>query len=226
MAIAGVVGIFFCLYCIYDGVVAYPAEAIRHGEFIKKAEEIYADPDFVKQREQNPILAREKIEESWAAFAEERDWPTKLPKERSDLDILGQFGMAGAAFAIAIPFLFILIRSRRRWMEADENGLRTSWGPEGQFDEIDVLDKKKWQDKGIAYVRFGKDRKKITLDDMKFDRDATEQILQIVEDNISPEQIVNGLSEKDRVAQKKADEASEAAEAKEGQEAADEREEG
>ena len=82
-------------------------------------------------------------------------------------------------------------------MEADSTGIRSSWGRELRFDQIIHLDKKKWNNKGIAKIRYDDNGSKRTfvLDDCKFDREPSEQILRLVEANIREDQIVNGAPE-------------------------------
>ena len=79
-------------------------------------------------------------------------------------------------------------------MEASETGIHTSWGQAMQFDQITLLNKRKWNDKGIAKVQYESEgsKRKLILDDCKFDRDPTEEMLRLIESHISLDQFVNG----------------------------------
>ena len=82
-------------------------------------------------------------------------------------------------------------------MEADQTGIRSSWGKQLTFGQILNLDKKKWREKGIATIKYqdAKRPRRFVLDDCKFNREATEEILRLIETNIQENQIINGSPE-------------------------------
>lgn len=177
----------FCLglsgWSLYDGLVSYPQqrkEALLFQEYAKKG-------DTKEHREQ------------WQEEAAKRGWQnTDNPgKPRDDNDIFGQFVMAGVTAPIGLCFLGLLLLRLGCWIEADENGLRTNRGHEFPYGQITVLDKKKWQSKGIAKIRYQvEDReKKLTLDDYNYERESTQSILRMVEDHIDHSKITNGPPE-------------------------------
>lgn len=172
----------FCLgvslWFLYDGTIAWP-----------------------KQRERG--LVYEQLEEEgrlaeWDDIAHQRGWPLEDPGEpKAEVEILMQKVLAAVAAPPGILYLFFFLTSLGRWIEATETGLQTSWGQQLTYDQITVLDKKKWKKKGIAVVRYKEDgrKKRLTLDDWKYEVEPTEMILREVEFRIEPEQIVNGLPE-------------------------------
>ena len=185
----GLVGLMctgMCLYCIYDGKVTYPNQQKRADEYKAFAEE-------------NQDLDERKIDEKWNETAKTtHGWLARtLKKRRSDYDINQQFVMAFVTGLIGLIFLYKLISNRGRWVEADGNILRTSEKREAQLDQIDVLDKKLWQNKGIAKVLYEKNgkKKKIVLDDCNYMRDTTQDILRHVEASIDVAKIINGKPE-------------------------------
>ena len=178
LAIVALVGCGFALWALYDGFIAYPNQRERALKFQKLREE-------------------DRIGD-WRELCNQRGWPTDNPgKPKTEGDIFVQYTMAGAAGPFGLLFGFFLFRNYGRWVEADEKGLRASWGHDLQFDQIVMLDKKKWDSKGIARVYYEQDERtgRMYLDDFKYDCDVTREILRMVEENIGLELIVNGLPE-------------------------------
>ncbi len=178
----------FCLglsaWCVYDGAIAYPNQRERAlaCQKIRKENKSQTDPEAWKA--------------VWEEYAKSRGWPTENPgKPHNEYDFLMQYFMASVAAPVGLFFLGSLVRWRNRWIEADENGVQTSWGSQLAYDAIDTLDKQKWRKKGIAVIRYQQDDRaqKVSLDDFKFEPDETEEILRLVESRIELEQITGGL---------------------------------
>jgi len=184
----GIVGLF-CLgaagWFLYDGLVTYPNQRERALKFIEFSEE-HSDMDEL-----------ERLNE-WNKLAEEQGWPTGNPGEPfKEYDINGQFIWAGVAGFVGLIFFVRFLLNWGCWVESDDEGLRASGGKELKFAQINRLNKKKWQSKGIAYVHYetnGKN-KKLLLDDYIYDRDSMRDIMRKVEDNIDHAKIVNGKPE-------------------------------
>ena len=172
----------FALYCLYDGLVVYP----------KKLEQSI---EFEKLSDLEPNEARAQ----WLVIAEQKGWSANEPKSIgvAKYDLVMQFVFLGISLAAGIPFLVLFLRSRGSWMETTENGIATSRGQQMEFDQIEVLNKRKWADKGIAKIVYSADGKKqrMVLDDCKFEREPTEQLLRLVESKIDADQITNGAPE-------------------------------
>jgi hypothetical protein len=185
-----IMGIFlfgFALWSLYDGLVQYPAQRKRgFEEFKVDAKELFENTRVnaltVDQFEQT---ADDKHE--WAKYSHDRGI-------KSIPEIFTQYVQAaiaglGGLFLISIP-----IRARGRWIEADETGITSSWGQSFQYDQIEQVNKRKWRDKGIAKVTYiANDRRKIfVIDDFKFKREPTDQILFELEQRIEVERITGG----------------------------------
>lgn len=174
----GLAAVGFALWSLYDGAVTYP-----------------------NQRER--ALAHKELEDKgrsneWSEFARQRGWPTNYPGEpKSQGDITMQYVMAALAGTIGLALVFNVWRSRGRWIEASETGLSSSWGQSLNFDQIVSLDKKRWKNKGIARITYydGKRRRRFVLDDYKFDRQTTDQILYELEAKIGIDKIAGGPPE-------------------------------
>ncbi len=188
LAIVSSACLFMCLWSLYDGLVAYPNQRKHALEY-----QDFADA--------HPELDKKELYDQWDETARQtHGWlvgKNDLEKPRSAYDINSQFVMAVVTGLIGLFFLWKLLRNRGRWIEADEQGLRSSEGREVAFDAIHALNKKLWQNKGIAkviYAIHGK-KQKIVLDDCNYVRDTTQAILRHVEANIDHAFIVNGKPE-------------------------------
>lgn len=171
----------FGFYCLYDGFIGYPNQILRAEKFIEITDE-----------------NGQPREDEWKKVCEDNGWSHEYPGEpKTEADIAVQFIMAGVCFPIGFFTLFLYLRSRGRWIEASDKGLNSSWGQCLDFGQIIHLDKKKWNNKGIAKIRYTTDgwNKNFVLDDFKFNRNSTENILRIVESKIRPEQYINGYPE-------------------------------
>lgn len=163
------------LWSVYDGSVKYPNERERYHAYqqLKKQDQL----------------------DQWEEIAAEHGWPTEKPaKPHGEEEDTVQFIMAGMATPVGLLFLYFFLRNRGRWIEGDENGLHTSWNQQLQFDQITVLDKKRWRKKGIAVVRYEQEgrKRRLVLDDCKYDPQPIEVLLRLVESHVSPEQVVGG----------------------------------
>jgi hypothetical protein len=176
----GIAALGFALWSLYDGAVKYP-----------------------RQRER-ALALRKLMEENrvneWEAYARERGWPAAtegLGEPRSEGDIWEQYVMAAVAGAIGLWLLWGVWRARGTWIESTASGITSSWGKSLEFDEVLSIDKRKWRSKGIAKVTYrdnGRQRRFI-IDDYKFERQATGQILRELESKIDPEKITGGPPE-------------------------------
>lgn len=178
LSIVALFCIGFGLYCLYDGMVAWP-----------------------NQRER--ALAFQELElegrlEEWPQFAAERGWKPYNPGEpRTETEIMGQFYMMALCGVVGLLVLTHVLRSLGRWVEMDDSGLRSSRGQEVKFDQVAKIDKKKWDNKGIAKILYQQNgrEKTFTLDDFIYDRPTTDDILRQLENRVGVDKIVNGKPE-------------------------------
>jgi hypothetical protein len=181
MAIVGLGCFGFMSWCLFDGLVTYPNQRERALKYIDVKRDGGAN-----------------WKQEWEDYAKERGWSDLDPKEpKKEGEFTVQFIMATAAGTGALIFLFLALRNRGRWIEGDETGLSTSWGHRCPWDSIFELNKKKWRNKGIAVVRYDQDgsKKRIVLDDCKYDIEGTEALLREVESRLRDDQIVGGPPE-------------------------------
>jgi hypothetical protein len=183
----------FCLglslWALYDGTTGWPNQQKRAEAFIEFKEE------------QEALIPRpdlKDIADNWNVYATEQGWPTGYPGEpREDPEIFQQFVMAAVAGMIGLFFLIQLIRWKGRWIEATDGTITSNRGHEFQLDQIIELDKKKWDKKGIASLKFevGGRTGQLALDDCNYQRDTTQQILRHIEAGIDHAKIANGKPE-------------------------------
>ena len=190
------VGIFMALWFAFDGLVTYPTRL----EYLVALEEL-------KEKVKEPV----ELQKRWVELAESRNWPTERPdsddKNSTQLrgDIQGQYFFGALSLLLGLPALYFYLKSRAQWVEESEDGLLTSWGQKMRFADVTQLNKKKWDNKGIARALYNDSGKQRTFvfDDFKFERKPLGQILRKLEDVLSPEQIVGGISEAERDRRKK-----------------------
>ena len=170
MVVAGVAFAGFAVWCLYDGLVKYPAINDRY--------------------EQYQQLHEQGRLEEWPEVAREQGWSPKQMREsdvKSDWDIRTQFIMAGVCAPIGLIVLIRLGLTIPRRLAADDTGLITTRGKRIPYDAITAIDKKKWDRKAIAVVHYKSNGKEETakIDDWIFKGGA--QVLQTVEAHLSPD---------------------------------------
>ena len=173
-------GVFgFGLWSMYDAFIGFPNQRVR----AHKYEELSKLDNFYDE---------------WVDHARSQNWPLQDPGEpKSDLDIYFNYVMAAICTPFGIWLLVGVVRARGRWIEADDSGVRASWGPEFTYDSVTQLEKRKWQKKGIARVYFesGDQKGKFVIDDFKFKRQPTDEILAQLESKIQLDLITGGPPE-------------------------------
>lgn len=138
-------------------------------------------------------LAHEDYEKSgrdaeWPAYAASRGWSAEKPhKFFKNEDLFMQLSLSaltGVLGAFALAFWFV---QKGRVLRSDADAVHAPNGTRVPFTAITGLGKKKWDDKGLAKVRYEIDGKKgeFVLDDYKYDRDPVHQILGEIEAHLS-----------------------------------------
>lgn len=190
--IMGICAIGFALYCLYDGLVGYPARRLQgFDEFKSDYKTIFKDEHRKAQTlAQFEVVADTKERGEWDLYAHDRDIP-------SGPDVIMQFIMATVTGVAGLVLISIPLRARGRWIEFSDSGITSSWGESFQFDEIEEVNKWKWRSKGIGKVTYvtGERRRVFVIDDYKFDRYPTDAILYSLEQRIDQGRITNGPPE-------------------------------
>jgi hypothetical protein len=174
----GLVALGASLWFLYDGAVKWPHQRER-GLALKN------------------LLEENRLNE-WDAYARERGWSTSDPGEpKTESEIFMQFVWAGITALVGLWLLAGVWLARGRWIESTGSGITSSWGQIFNFDQVVQVNKRKWRSKGIAKVAYqdGRRKRRFTIDDYKFDRQPTGQILRDLEAHIEPDKIVFGPPE-------------------------------
>ena len=191
--IIGIACLAFACWALYDGFVNYPSQIPR----------AQAWEDLVAEIEASEILSPEDLSPKWKMKAEENGWSPKRLTDAHPVDalkknILYQYAFIAIGLIVGIPCILWYLRTKGAWFESDEKGLRLSTGQELQISQITKFDKIKWEKKGIGVLHYTDDKgdeKKFVIDDLKFERKKTDQIVEWIETQIPAEMIVNGLTE-------------------------------
>jgi hypothetical protein len=174
-------GVVLCagagLYCLYDGLYAYPERNRIHEQF-----------------EQFKLEHRSDWSSAWIEHARKNHLPIEPLEPKSQLSIQAQFIMAALSFA---GFGFFAIAAGwcvGRWIELDGDELRTSSGQSFKMSEITKLDTERWADKGIAFVHYeqGSRTGRIRLDDYLYDAVMTKQIYSRLEASLPADRVGRG----------------------------------
>jgi hypothetical protein len=180
--ILGIAALGFAVFCLYDGTIRYPARQERALAFKKLWDEGRAD--------------------DWNAYASERGWRTSFPgepktKEDYNGSIMMQYFMAAVTGAVGVWLLAGVWRARGTWIESTDSGITASWGQSVDYEQVLSVDKRKWRSKGITKVTYSQNgrKRRFIIDDYKFDRHPTGQVLRDLESKIDPALIMGGPPE-------------------------------
>ena len=112
-------------------------------------------------------------EELWKEYSGEKGWTQKIdPQEDfyAAYKIRHQLIAAGVCFLLAALTLFFLLRTKSRVMKVDDQGYYPPGGKLIAFGDMTVIDKRKWETKGLATISYkdGADEKKAKIDGMVY----------------------------------------------------------
>ena len=183
----GLIALVVGLYHFIDPVFKYPK--------MRPASQAYAILETQLQGDDG------ELQRQWDALASSKGWPQGKPKySPKDLNtntIYSYFIGILFTFVAGIPCLITFVRCLGQWIAADENGLTNAKGQKVEFNQIGKIDKTKWEKKGIAKLVYsdGGAEKKFVIDDLKFDRETTDQIMELVEEKVGVDKIEGALPE-------------------------------
>lgn len=151
------------LWFLYDGYIAWPAEAARHKQLAVAVAGLVPSGQALDPKD--PAVVR-----AWATYAAEHKLPPKLPKERTAGDIGGQRGIGGVMMAAGLLFVGWVLLQHRKSVRADGDVITGPSGETVHLDSIVDMDRRKWANKGIAYAIYEQDgrQRRLCLDDHKF----------------------------------------------------------
>ncbi len=124
--------------------------------------EVLWDYDQVKTLQHNHL---------WTEYSEKHEHSIKPVEKPYDVSkIKEQIRVLYICLALALGALFFLIRTSMRFIQVDEKGLRAADGKIIPFSEMRVLDLRKWDAKGIAFVEYesAAGMKRVRLDGLTY----------------------------------------------------------
>jgi hypothetical protein len=182
MGILGGMLILMGAYFIYDGAIGYPKKNERADVQKWFEEEVLGGYDEAKADGRLSSWLEEAADKGWptgengeppkwAAYAAERGWPEKNEKY-TEKEIEEQFWWGGGTLLAAAIVGVLLLLNRNKVLTGLPDGFITPEGIEVKHAEVFKVDKRKWDQKGLAYAWFrpGGDgaEKKVIIDDLKF----------------------------------------------------------
>jgi len=172
IGVVGIAAIAFGCWFIYDWQVGYPKKRALWLEY-----QSVVDPDGDGQLVDN-------FEKAWAEHAEAKGLSTSKPKQISETDIQTQLYYGLPCFLVGLPFAVSALLMGRRFVEADDDAVWDHKGTRATWDQVSEIDKSRWATKGIAVIHV-EGGKRIVLDDWKYDRTPTQQIMARVESKVA-----------------------------------------
>ncbi len=173
------------LWAVYDALVAYPS-------MIPRAE-------YWESLEADESLDAAARNAAYKETAEEKGWSVERPTKKESLKeiqqgIVWQYVFMTLGFGLGIPLLIWYLRNKSTWIESDGKQITSSWGQAVPFADIIKFDKNRWQKKGLGVVHYNDNGsvKKFVVDDLKYDRQITDEIVRKMEAHIGHDKIVNG----------------------------------
>jgi len=175
----------FAAYFLWDAVIGYPRMNARYAEWksYQDSGRLDAWPEYAKQK-------RWKADE-WKKWLDDPHQQGRVPEVRwVPAKITEQYVFAGIGGILGLIAYGFWASQKNRTVRTDEEAVFTPAGTRVPFDAITGVGKKKWDDKGLATVRYEIEGRKgeFVLDDYKFDRDATHQILAEIEEKVAGRQ--------------------------------------
>jgi len=205
----------FGLYFFYDGAIGYP----KKNKIYKAHEEFVAIQDqkqaFLDEGGTNIEWAK-VVEENghppqteWIDYAAVNGWPEEPPEKL--YSTTDQFFFGTLCVVIGLAVLGTMLMNRKRVLRADDSSFYTPKGLRIHFASAFRVDKRKWDNKGLAYVHYRDENEKerrATIDDLKFG--GAVQILERLLENFDGE-LVARVSNEPAASSEEAESPSEAA---------------
>jgi hypothetical protein len=172
----------FGLYFIYDGKIGYPkANAIADQKtwfeqvVLKGFDEAKAagklETWVADAKARKWPTGRDGEPPRWISYAAKNGWPEK-PHRYTDKEIEEQFWWGGGTlFASLIAGILILL-NKNKILRGEEDHLITPDGKKVFYAEAFRVDKRLWDNKGLAYVWHrpaGGGETRVVIDDLKYD---------------------------------------------------------
>lgn len=146
-----------------DGYIIWPNEADRYAEFSEIRDELEAAGKPVEDDSHELRMA-------WERHARGVGYSAKMPKERTDSAIREQVVIGWVLMSVSVLFAGWIAWNHRLSIRAEGETIIGASGQRVELDSIVATDRKKWDNKGIAYAIYEVDgkQKRLCLDEHKF----------------------------------------------------------
>ncbi len=181
MGILAAMLLFMGLYFLYDGKFGYAKDNVIAEEKVKFEKNFLKSYDEAKKSGQlDEWIVQAKASgmptgedgepPKWPSYAAKHGWPEN-PKKHSEEEIYQQFQWGGAMLLLALIVAVKLLLDRGKKLTGHEQHMIMPNGVEVRYSEAYKVDKRKWDNKGLAYVyhRSGRDEKRAIIDDLKYE---------------------------------------------------------
>ncbi len=135
----------------------------------------------------------------WTQVAKENNWPIGAPKTPASVQgyIYFNYALVAVCLLAGSIAIFKFTKVNNTWVEAEDGRLKTSWNEEFAFSDILTINKRRWERKGIAVITYStpNGESQFFLDDFKYVRKETDEILFLMEQQLTDDQILEGSRE-------------------------------
>lgn len=146
----------FSLYFFYDYKIGYPKDRAKYDQYWP----VYQEMTEVK-----------KDTKGWLALAKEKGWPESPKLTDYDYKLKEQLIWGIGTGIGGLALLAAYLRNKDRTLRAGADHLITPEGTRIPFASVIKIDKRKWDNKALAYLWWqdGNTTKKAVIDDLVFD---------------------------------------------------------
>lgn len=132
----------------------------------------------------------------WLEYSKEEGLPAKPADEPYDARKIGeQWVVFWICLVLALAAAFVLLRTLRRRISADEVGVTTQRGRRVPYGDLKTLDLRKWETKGLAFIDYAGEsgNGRIRLDGLTYggfkkeDDEPAEQLMRLIRSRFSGE---------------------------------------
>ena len=154
-------------WCLFDAQVTYPRK-------LKIAQSYESFPQTAEGTRQ------------WEQEAKNKGWMPDAPEKSSgelEVSILNQYIFIAVCLSVGLVMFFKWYLPRGSWIEGTDSEIRDSRGRTFSLNSLVEIDRHRWEEKGIAVLRFNHEgrKQKFILDDFKYQREAAGKILELAE---------------------------------------------
>lgn len=150
----------FSAYFCYDWKIGYPKKRTQFSEYWPVYEQ---------------TVLRDKNQGRWDELAKQNQWPAKPDSKYKDWDwnykLKEQFIWSIGTGLTGLGLLVAYLRNKGRVLRAGPDSLTTPEGIQIPFASVTRIDKRKWDNKALAYLwwKDGNTTRKAVIDDLVFD---------------------------------------------------------